>query len=285
MINIKESDAGTGELNILFQNNDAGDTYVSKQNYKLPMQAIPLSSRDSDGTAFLNMLTPDAGLLSNDRIKIRIELEDESKALVTASINKIYKTEEGHATQVIDIKVGSGAVLEYLPQQNAPFAGSKFLQRVNFRIMPDSTLLAWDIVSPDRAQNGDRFDFDLYFSETNLFIDGKLELCEKSRLEPSSQKAGFESVLYDLGLFEGKDTAGTIIIYSPNVSTEILDMLYVQFKAYSDLLWGASVVSDNLIVVKFLGDRMHNIRDALYDVWNGLRQFLLGKEAVDFRRI
>jgi len=284
---LNDQEPATGKLDVVFKNKDNGETFVAHQFYKLPMQIMPSYTQDSDGTAFLYMLNPSSGLLQYDRIKISLELKEDAKALVTTpSTNKIYRMDEDCATQITNIKLADNSVMEYLPEHNVPFKGSRYLQQNNYYLEDSSKLIAWDIVTPGRKLCDEYFDFDFYFAETNLFIDGRRILCERTRLEPSINKEQFLHKYLSTGIYEGMDTAGTLIIYSQTDKSRLMDQLYDDcFVEFPRILWGASIPCENLLVIKFLAENVLYMQDALAVVWNTVRKEILGKAAVKIRKV
>jgi len=286
MPKIYDQDKSTGELDILFRKKENGASFVARQFYKLPMQVMPSYTQDEDGTAFLYMLNPSSGLLQHDRIKLSFELEEGAKALVTTpSTNKIYRMDEGYAVQNVNIKLARNAELEYLPEHNVPFKESSYFQHINYYIDSSSKLIAWDIVTPGKKLCDERFDFNLYYSETNLFVNGNRLFCERMKLEPTLGKDEFLNNYLAQGIYEGKDMTGTMIVYSPSDKTDLFDELYERFYCFPEMIWGASMPCENLLVVKFLAENVMYMQEALASIWDCVRRAVLGKPAVKIRKI
>ena len=133
----------TGKLTLVFRKRKDGKTAAAEQYYKLPLQIMrdTLSGKGRDSLCVSSH--PSGGVLQHDRLYTEITLEDESRAYVTTtSSTKFYKMDEGHAEVVNRLEVGSGAVLEYMPEHNVPFAMSRAYQENEYRLHRDSVLIA-----------------------------------------------------------------------------------------------------------------------------------------------
>lgn len=268
----------TGKLELDFRKRADGKTYVARQYFKLPLQVMPPHYQDNDGTAFLYLLNPSGGILQRDRLLTEILLEEGSRALVTTPSNtKFYKMDEGCAKVVNRLTVKRDAVLEYLPEHNVPFAGSKIYQENDFYLDSSSVLIASDMVTAGRVSRGEMFQYDLYSSRTRIYVDGKLKVCDNSRIEPENMELG------GIGMMEGYLTNGTIYVYAPGLNEDLVKRLR-ELPGREGIHFAAGLIEEGLMIVRFLGDNIIDLQDTVLSVWNELRKGILGKEAVRIRK-
>ncbi|MDD3168074.1 MAG: urease accessory protein UreD, partial [Eubacteriales bacterium] len=136
-----------GILRLRYRRRQSGRTYIANQFYQLPLQVLPPYYEETDGTAFTYILNPTGGVLQNDRLTVDITVEKGARALVTTpSAGKFYRMEDGHGELTNSFEVASGAVLEYLPEYNIPYADTKIIQENLFRVSKDSILIAADMI-------------------------------------------------------------------------------------------------------------------------------------------
>lgn len=271
----------TGRLSLVFRKRaSGGKTYVAEQYFKLPLQIMNPHYQDEDGTAFVYLLNPSGGILQHDRLLTEICLEEGSKALITTpSTSKYYKMDEGYAMVANRLTVRSGAVLEYLPEHNVPFAGSKTWQENDFYLDRDSILIASDMVTAGRISRGERFEYDLYASRTRIYVDGKLRIYDNSRMEPCRMQ------MERTGMMEGYQTSGSIYIYSPEKKQDLPERLnQLQGSEEGDVRFAAGYIDENLMIVRFLGNDIISLQSMIFKVWDELRKRLLGKPAVRIRK-
>lgn len=267
-----------GRLELDFRKKADGQTYVARQYFKLPLQIMPPYYQDDDGTAFVYLLNPSGGILQHDRLVTEILLEEESRALITTPSNtKFYKMDEGCAKVRSRMTVKKGAVLEYLPEHNVPFAESKSYQENEFYLDKDAILIASDMVTAGRVSRGEIFCYDFYSSRTKIYVDGKLKLYDNSRIEPKYM------AMDSIGMMEGYLTNGTIYVYAPDLKEDMVKRLQ-EFPCKEGIYFAAGLVEENLMIVRFLGNSIIDLQDTVLAVWNELRKGILGKEAVRIRK-
>lgn len=268
----------TGKLSLVFRKKDDGVTYMAKQYYKLPLQVLRPHYQDDDGTAFVYMLNPSGGVLQNDKLYTDIVVEPNARALVTTpSSTKFYKSDEGHSEISNRAELHSGSVLEYIPEHNVPYGGSRTYQENEFHLCKDSTLIAFDMSTAGRVSMGEVFRYDIYSSLTKIYVDGKLKLYDRACIEPHKLD------LSKPGLMEGFLSNGTIYAHAPSIPDGLIDDLNSMGHS-GEINFAAGIMDDNIIVTRFLGSDIIVLKDTVNAVWDRLRRALLDKPAVKIRK-
>jgi len=297
----------TGKLSLCFRKKTNGKSYLAKQYYKLPLQIMPIFYQDDDGTAFAYMLNPSGGILQHDRLYTEILMEQGSSALVTTpACTRFYKMDDGYAVLENRIEMQSGSVLEYIPEHNVPFAGSRTHQTTEFHLDKQATLISFDMTVPGRVSRDEIFDYDYFESKTKIFVDGKLTAYDSMHIEPG------KTDLTSIGMIECKGANATIYVYKDKMSEEVIDAVRTYYKrdekenagdqsgsavmdekenagdqsapAATNVRIGASMVTDSLMIVRLLSEDILEIRKAMLDIWDIIRRNLLGKPAVRIRK-
>lgn len=267
----------TGALSLVFRQKKDGTTYAAKQYYKLPLQVMRTHYQENDGTAYVYLLNPSGGVLQHDRLYTEIVLEENSRVYITTpSSTKFYKMDEGHAEVVNQITVGAGAVLEYLPEHNTPFAMAKAFQENEFHLHKDAVLIASDMVTAGRVSRGEIFAYDLYSSKTKIYVDGRLCLYDHSRMDAGNMD------MSKLGYMEGYLTNGAIYARAPHIK-DSLPKAINQMKPEGVVL-AAGKIDDSLMIVRFLGNSMVELKETAETVWGKIRREILGKEPIRVRK-
>lgn len=273
-----EAQQETGKLSLTFRKKASGKTYIAQQYFKLPLQIMNPHYQDEDGTAFVYLLNPSGGILQHDRLLTELTLEEGSKAFVTTPSNtKFYKMDEGHAEVENRAVVKEGAVLEYLPEHNVPFAGASVYQTNEFYLDSSAVLIASDMVTAGRLSRGERFEYDLYDSRTRIYVDGKLRLYDSSRMEPGKM------AIEELGMMEGYQANGSIYVYAENIEGGLAEDLNRLSKG-SEVRFAAGCLDKDLMIIRFLGENIMDLQSMIFTVWDELRKQLLGKPAVRIRK-
>lgn len=273
----------TGKLSLVFRKKASGQSYLAKQYYKLPLQIMPPHYQDNDGTVFAYLLNPSGGVLQHDRLLTEITMEEYSRALITTPAStKLYKMDDGCAVLENMVELRRGSVLEYLPEHNVPFAGSRTYQNTEFHLDEDATLISFDMTTPGRVSRGEVFQYDTYETSVKIYVGGKLAVYDKARIEPKKMN------LTALGMLECRGANGTIYVYSDHMGEKIRDSV----RAFSltreggsgDVKFGATMVTDSLMIVRLVSKDIQAARNVMLNIWDIARRGILGKPAVRIRK-
>ncbi|KPI38373.1 putative urease accessory ureD-like protein [Cyphellophora attinorum] len=175
-------------------------------------------SLDDEHVTVLFLLTYGGGLVGGDKINLKAELADGTRlSLLTQGSTKIFKSPNRQVVsgQVLDVKIGAGAALCYLPDPNQPFAESVYEQKQTFYVdkTGKSNLLMLDWVSEGRRARGESWTLWSWKgrNEVRVFDEkGKGRLLLRDALQLSEghvEGVGLQQKTDSLGIY------GTLIIY------------------------------------------------------------------------
>lgn len=272
-------------------------TGVTARFVKAPMQftrPLYIDARDP-GEAFVYVRSTGGGLAQNDRMRQRIRLGSDARATVTTPAGTpVHRMNAGLATQWISLEVGSDAVCEYLPGQNILFAGSRLLQVTEVSMADSATLLAADVILTGRLARGERDLFDA-FGQCWRVTRGGRPLLSDSLIVVGAGTGRSEMLLSRWPVW------GTALIVPPlgqpdagrsTVVTELLGdlrALLVELCSGVDadeLTAAAStMVGDAGITVRVAGEDPVAVRAIVDAVHSLARTRLLGRPAIDLRRM
>jgi urease accessory protein len=115
------------------------------------------------------------GIVGGDRLSMHLQLEPNAQALVTtAAATKVYRTNGQDAQQVVHIQVGTGASLEWFPQETIVFAGAEAGQQFNIELAPEALWMGWDVTRLGRSARGEQFLQGNWRSQTEVWQQGRL---------------------------------------------------------------------------------------------------------------
>jgi urease accessory protein len=261
-----------------------GRTGVVSRFVKAPMQLTrPLYIDPSDpGEAFLYVRTTGGGLAQNDRVRQRVALAPGARVTVTTQAGTpVHRMDAGMASQWVSLHVADGAVCEYLPGQTILFGGSRLLQTTDVDVAPGGTLLAAEVTLSGRLARGERDVFDALAQRLRVTRAGRPLLSDT--LYVTGATARSEMLLARWPVW------ATVLVVPPVPSAvpALLDEVRAVLPAVSDGLTAAAstMVADEGITVRVAGDDPVSVR-ALVGAVHGLaREHLLGRGAVDLRRM
>ena len=158
---------------------------ISTLSYTYPLKLIAPSPTILPGSGqsvvLVFLLTYGGGLVAGDAIDLSITLASCTRlALVTQGSTKIFKSpyRSTVSRQTLDVRIGKGAGLCYLPDPTQPFAQSYYEQKQVFRLEEGGSLCMLDWVSEGRSARGEKWDFWRWQGKNELWtlpLDGNGE--------------------------------------------------------------------------------------------------------------
>ena len=126
------------------------------------------------------------GILAGDHYDLRIALGDGAGArVITAAATQVYRMPQGEATQAIQLQLGAGSRLEWLPAPTILFGGARFTQTTSVTLGPGARLALLDVLVPGRLARGEVYQFERYAARLEVRdAAGRLLLAERALLEP-----------------------------------------------------------------------------------------------------
>ncbi len=261
-----------------------GRTGVSSRYVKAPMQLTrPLYIDPSGpGEAFLYIRTTGGGLAQNDRIRQVVTLPPDAQATVTTQAGTpVHRMDAGMASQWVSLHVAGGAVCEYLPGQTILFGGSRLLQTTDVEVAPGGTVLAAEVMLTGRLARGERNGFDALAQRFRVTRDGRPLLSDTLCVTGATARS--EMLLARWAVW------GTVLIVpaSPSDVPGLLAVLRDDLPTASEQLTAvaSTMVADEGITVRVAGDDPVSVRLVVEAVHGLARERLLGRPAIDLRRM
>ncbi len=165
-----------GFLRLRFEARANGDhTILAESEQQSPLQvvrAFPLE----DGATLVHLHNLSGGVLGGDRLEVTISVERQAQAQVTSTgATRIYRSRnnEEAARAKLQITVEDGGLIEYLPDQLIPFAGSRYQQDTHIELGKNAGLFWWEIVSPGREARNELFAYDLLLIRATINALGR----------------------------------------------------------------------------------------------------------------
>jgi urease accessory protein len=233
--------------------------------------------------AFLFVQQFGEGLVQGDRYRIDIDCGPGSAThITTQAATNIYGARHNFATQMVNLRVGAGAILEYLPDPVMPFRGARLFQRTAVTADPEATVILGETLLPGRVAHGEAHLYDLCWSEMEARRpDGTLLFADLLRLSPGGG-GGSKS----LGVLGPYDVIATLHVVSGQGDlANLVTLLRETLAAHEDVMAGVSELPNRAGVgVRLLGPTSKAVQAALRAAWNTARLELLGTPAPNLRK-
>lgn len=146
-----------GRLELFYQRR-AHRTDLVRERVGAPLKIQRPFYPEGPGVCHSVLLHTAGGIVGGDRLSIALDLGPNAQVVATtAAATKLYRSVGPTATQTLDIHLGAGACLEWLPQEAIAFSGSMFYQRTRIDLEPGAVWLGAEVVRLGRSARGEQF--------------------------------------------------------------------------------------------------------------------------------
>lgn len=267
-----ESIGRVGELQLHYAKPDHR-TIIAHSYFTTPWKLLPPIYLDDTGAAYTLLINPSGGLVGGDQLFLEMSLERDAHVLISSpSANRVYRTEGPVSEQHINISVGPGAILEWVPEHTIPFARSRFRQTLQATLAPGATILVWDAIASGRIAREERWAFTEVENEIRITTASGRTLLERYVLAPATDLGG-------VGLAEEWNYVASLYVVNDSVSSEVWNRLEAKAASILDtkpglVLGGVSTPPVPGVAVKVLTRTAPDLTDMLEALWAILREEL-----------
>ncbi|ASN40733.1 urease accessory protein [Arthrobacter sp. 7749] len=278
--------AGTklvGELRLRVGNR-AGKAIATRQYHQGALRILRPHYLDDTAQVCYTIVNPGGGYLSGDNYGIEVAVdEDASLLLTTQSATKVYKTPGSIARQDMVVRLGPGAVLEYVPDQLIAYRGASYRQFTRVDMHQDSSLLFCEVLTPGWSPDGKLFRYDEVRLRTEVSLDGRIVVLDNLLVRPGADS--LDSLLF----LQDYTHVGMLLAVDANIGPgdveRIRDLAYAIGAAQgTDVHLGISQVSGPGVAVRALSNSTEAINAVLMGVINDLRHHLRGQKPLNLRK-
>jgi len=260
----------TGELVLDYvRRNDR--TILAHSRCCSPWHLSPPIQLDDSSCIYTPLLNPSGGLVGGDRLSVRATLGRDTHVLFsTPSANRVYRSLGETAVQTIELTVGSGAILEWIPDVTIPFAGSRFRQAVHVTLAQGATVLLWDAIASGRIARGERWAFTSLENEIRIVTASGRSVLERYALALSAHGVGWAAAW---------DYVGSLYLIGDGMDAERCRQIEAQLAVILDarpgtVLGGVSEPAVPGLAVKLVAKSAPDLNETLDELWQAIRMTL-----------
>jgi urease accessory protein len=149
----------------------AGKNSLTEVFAKSPLKL--LTPNNGGRTPWVYSSSFGGGFVGGDAVDLRIQVLREAEAvLMSQASTKVFRSiKPSH--QFIEAHLEEGGVLYSIPDPVVCFADAKFCQKQKFHLQEGASLLVTDTLHCGREHSGERWRFESYGSEIQIFRGGK----------------------------------------------------------------------------------------------------------------
>jgi urease accessory protein len=215
------------------------------------------------------------GIVGGDKLGIEIDLQPQSRAVITtAAAGKIYGSNGHVASQSIVQNISDNACLEWLPQETIIFDRAIFHQHLRVNLCPTATWLGWEINRFGRTARGEKFRHGEWKSATEVYRAGKPVWIDRQVLY------GDETIDSPHSL-AGYPIVGSLAWIGTEVSKELVCEARSLFAGAPSKI-GVTRLTEGLLC-RYRGDSTTEVRQWFTSVWHLLRQTFLHSPPLHLR--
>lgn len=278
-----------GRLCLRFEaRGERNQTILTESEQHLPLRIVRAFQLD-DGGALVHLHNLSGGVLGGDQLAVTVEVGARAVAQVTSTgATRIYRSRENSepAKQRTRINIKDGGLVEYLPDQLIPFAGSSYRQETRVELGTNAGLFWWETVTPGREAHNETFAYDLLQLKTWISALGQPIAIEHMRIEPARRS------VFSLARLGAYTYFSTFYICRVGIETsrwlvleKLLGELVERLSRPSEIVWGVSPLRAHGLVVRALSVNSREITMGLPEFWHAAKLFLYDRPAVLPRKV
>jgi urease accessory protein len=253
-------------------------TVVAGARSTVPLQILaPVQLADS--AAIVSVLNPTGGLVGGDRLSIDVDVARGAHGCVTTpSATKVYRTTADAAEQLVRLRVGPDATLEWVPDHTIPFAGSALRQCIDVRVGEGARLILVDAFAAGRVARGETWQFARLESAITVRDERGFLLHDRFVLGGNRSWAS-------LGLADHDSYFATVVVIGPAGFSALARAAAAHPVSRADVRVGVGMLTRGGGVVRVLAAQAPALLDALDHVWTLARRAVLGLSPLALRKM
>jgi urease accessory protein len=215
---------------------------------------------------------PPGGIVGGDTLHIDVQASAGAHAqLTTPGAAKWYRSAGTRAKAVTTLRVGAGALLEWLPQESIVFDGARAAIALRVELAPDARFFGWEVMCLGRTASNERFTHGSLRQSLDLFRGGTLAFCERAAID------GGDRALQSGAILNAAPVFGTLVAAAATIPDELLAACREVVCVEGD---GAITRLPHVLVARYRGDSASAARTYFANLWRLLRPLLAGRDAV-----
>jgi len=259
-----------------------GATVVARCRFTLPLQVLAPLALD-DPAVIVSILNPTGGLVGGDRLSIDVAAGADAHAvLTTPSATRVYRTDGDPATQTVRLRLGPRAVVEWVPDQTIPFAGSAFRQAIDVEMDENAGLVLVDAFSAGRLARGEAWRFTLL--ESAVSVRDRQGWLLRDRFVLRQGSAPDQPRWDGLGLAESHAYLASVAVLGSFDETRFAADVARRAAECGDVQVGVAQLARGGALVRCLARGAPGLGQVVDQVWAAARAALLGLPPLALRK-
>ncbi|MCG8467802.1 MAG: urease accessory protein UreD [Gemmatimonadetes bacterium] len=263
-----ESSGWVAQLELEFEPR-VSRTVLARRKQRGPL-AVQRPFYPESEVCHLYLLHPPGGVVGGDRLEITADVQMGAAVVVTTpGATKFYRSGGRDAFQRQVLNVKAGGSLEWFPQENIFFPGTRVALETVVHLETEARFMGWEIQCLGRPANQERFNYGRLSLQLQIYREGTPLLLERLNVAGEAELSGAASL-------RSYPVSATFI--ASGVTTGIRDEVRESLVTRGDDLAAATLL-DDLLIVRYLGVSTESARKLFVHLWSLLRPTLLKRAA------
>jgi urease accessory protein len=227
---------------------------------------------EGQGVCHAVIVHPPGGIAGGDCLFIQIDVEPHSRAVVTTpAATKWCKAAGKTSRHEVIIRLGEGATLDWLPQENLFFNAADAQSVFKLEIHPGASVIGWDMAMLGRQAAGEKWETGSLRFLTEICTPDEKPLW----IEQASLRGG-DPLLESPQALSGYKGMGTLWACGCGCTSQLAAELNCQLPFKPALRAGATVLPGGILLLRCLAAEIEVLRQLMADYWMWLRPIVLG---------
>jgi urease accessory protein len=242
-----------------------------------PLRILQSLYPEGDAVCHNVLVHPPGGLVGGDRLDVSVTVGPGAHGLVTTpGATRFYRSEGGLAEQRVNVRLESGARLEWLPMEAIAHSGCDALNRAVFDLAPGAEVMGWDVTAlglPNASAPFDNGRFAQHLELQGAWLErGRIDASDRRLLDSPLGLAGHRC-LATLFFLSGSDLARDRRDAALEVARQQIDTHPLVATA------GATAPNARVVVVRVIAPVVEPAMGLLRQIWTAWRATLWQKSA------
>lgn len=254
---------------------DAGVTRMTERSHFGPLRVQKPLYPEHPSICHAIIVHPPGGIVGGDELHINATLGDQAHALLTTpGAGKWYRANGNFSHQYVTLQAGTGARLEWLPQETIFFNEADVRLEHTVTLAADASYIGGEILCFGRTASGESFTRGSVGQRTSIRRDGKLLWFEQGVLH--AHAASMHSPLS----LAGYTVCATLIAVGKTMTPAFLQTLREETAVAAEDGRSGATQMKQVLVARYLGHSSESARHWMTRAWQRIRPELMTHEAV-----
>lgn len=261
-------------LRLRFAQDFATDTILAERQHKGPLAVQKPLYPEGRAVCHVILLHPPGGVAGGDTLSVEVNAGTGSHALLTTpGAGKWYKGAGRSASQTLNFKVETKALLEWLPQETILFDGADVHWKTRIELEAGACYMGWEIVCFGRTASGEKFSQGGLRQRTEVYSEGKQIWGEYAMVE------GGDAFLSSRSGLANRTVSGTFLLAGYVMSDALLNDLRAIVPAHDPAGIAGITRVGGMVAIRYLGNSSELAKKYFVALWSVLRPAVTGRAA------